>query len=352
MSEFDSKYGSKKGAAPGTLIFVGEQKMDKPQIEVINYDSDHYEERQLENIEEVFAHLTPDNKHWINVNGLHEASLIEKIGEELQLDPLLLEDILHTTQRPKCEIYGKHAYIVLRMIYYNEKEDVTISEQFSLLLADNYIFTFQEVHGDVLNSVRERLKRANGKIRTRASGYLAYALLDTIVDHYAYSIEKFGDKIDELDREVLVNPEQEVLEQIISFKREINYLRKSIRPVRELIIQFDKSHFVEKKTEIYLKDLLDHVTHAAESIETYRELLSDQLNIYHTGVSNKLNEIIRLLTIYSVIFIPLTFLAGIYGMNFKHFPELDYPYAYPIFWGVLITISLSMVFYFRRKKWI
>lgn len=182
--------------------------------------------------------------------------------------------------------------------------------------------------------------------------YLAYALIDAIVDNYILAIEKFGDKIEEIDQEVLLNPKKEILERINYYKKEINYLRKAIRPVREMIIQMDKSEFIDKKNKVFLKDLLDHTTHATEAIETYRELLSDQLSIYHSSMAGKLNEIIRVLTIYSVIFIPLTFLAGIYGMNFKYFPELDYRYAYPIFWLVLILISVSMMIYFKIKKWL
>ncbi len=352
MPRFFTENGIKKGSAPGSLIFIGKQKMDKPRIELIQYGEEHYEEEELHEVDDIFQRIDPQHKNWVNIDGLHESSLIENIGIKLNLDTLLLEDILDTAQRPKCEVYDEHIYIVLRMIRYDERNEVTISEQFSLVLGRHYLFSFQEIQGDILDSVRGRIRRKNGRIRQRSTDYLAYALIDAIVDNYIYAIEKFGDKIEEIDKQVLDNPKKEVLEQINYYKKEINYLRKAIRPVRELIVHLEKSDFFDKKNRPFLKDLQDHITHAAEAIETYRELLSDQLNVYHTGIANKLNEIIRLLTIYSVIFIPLTFLAGIYGMNFKYFPELDYPYAYPIFWGVLVLIALSMVVYFKRRKWL
>ncbi len=343
---------TKTGSAPGSLIFVGERKMDNTRIDYIQYADTSFEEEQIDEIETIFDKLQPEHKTWVNIDGVHDVKLIEKVGTKLNLDPLLLEDILDTTQRAKGEVYGDHLYMVLRMIRYDDEQDVTMSEQFSVVLGPHYLFTFQEVHGDILNSVRNRLRRPKTKIRSRSMDYLAYALIDTIVDHYISAIEQFGERIELLDQKVLSNPGKEVLEEINYYKREINYLRKVIRPVKELLIQFEKSDFLSEENEAFLKDLQDHTSDAIEAIEVYRELLSDLLNIYHTSMSNKLNEIIQLLTIYSVIFIPLTFLAGIYGMNFKFFPELDYPYAYPIFWGVLITITISMIIYFRRKKWL
>ncbi len=352
MTQVFTENNTKHGSAPGSLIFVGEQKMEKPIIDLIQYNDTSIIETEIGNIDQAFTSIDARYKNWVNVNGLHDASIIESIGNHYKMDPLLLEDILDTRQRPKCEEYGDYLYIVLRMIRYDENEQIMISEQFSMVLSNESLYTFQEINGDVLNSVRNRIRKPKTKIKNRSIDYLAYALIDAIVDHYIYSIEKFGDKIEEIDQEILQNPKSEILERINFYKKEVNYLRKVIRPVRELIFQLEKSDFLDKKNKSFIKDLLDHVTYATEAIETYRELLSDQLNIYHTSMSNKLNEIIRLLTIYSVIFIPLTFLAGIYGMNFKYFPELDYPYAYPTFWGVLIVISLSMVIYFKRKKWL
>ena len=352
MSRFYTEHGIKKGTAPGSLIFVGKQKMHKPHIRLIRYKDNEFEENEIPEVDDIFEHVESSYKHWINIDGVHDSSVIEKIGNHLKLDSLLLEDILDTSQRPKCESYDDHLYIVLRMIHYDEQHDVTISEQFSLILGSHYLITFQEIQGDILDSVRERLRKGKTMIRQRTMDYLAYALIDTIVDQYIFAIEKFGDKIEVIDRQVLTNPKKEILERINFLKREINYLRKAIRPVRELIIQLEKSDFIKKGTIPFLKDLQDHVTHATEAIETYRELLSDQLNVYHTSMSNKLNDILRILTIYSVIFIPLTFLAGIYGMNFKYFPELEFRYAYPLFWGFLILISLTMIYYFKRKKWL
>ena len=219
------------------------------------------------------------------------------IGDQYKLDSLLLEDILDTRQRPKCEQYGDHLFIVLNMIRYNDEEDITVSEQFSMVLSKSYLFTFQEIYGDILHTVRNRIKSKKTRIRSRSTDYLAYALIDVIVDNYIYSIEKFGEKIQEIDHEILADPKTELLEKINYYKRQVNFLRKMIRPVKELIFQLEKSDFIDKRNRPFLKDLSDHVTYATEAIETYRELLTDQLNIYHTSMSNKLNEIIRLLTI-------------------------------------------------------
>ncbi|PIB37486.1 magnesium and cobalt transport protein CorA [Reichenbachiella sp. 5M10] len=342
----------KKGAAPGSLIFVGQKKMDKPLIQVIRFDEKVCEEYDFEKVEEIFEKIDAKGKSWVNIDGVHDEKLIEMIGSRMNMDLLLLEDILDTSQRPKCEDYNGNLYVVLRMIHYDEAKDVTVSEQFSMVLGENYLFTFQEVPGDVLNPVRERMRKPKARIRNRTMDYLAYALLDAIVDNYIFAIEQFGEKIDQIDEEVLINPDKSVLEKINFYKREINYLRKAIRPVREAVIQFEKSDFIDKRNKHFLKDLLDHVTIATESIETYRELLSDQLNIYHTSMSNKLNEIMRLLTIYTLIFSPLTLIVGIYGMNFKFMPELDYQYSYPIIWGVMVLITGSMFVYFKKREWL
>lgn len=352
MSRFYTEHSLKKGAAPGSLIFIGRQRMQESHVRIIKYNEKSFDEKDLASVEELFNSIAKDSKNWINIDGVHDSELIKKIGEGLGLDTLALEDILHTSQRPKCEVYDNHLYIVLRMIHYDEHKDITYSEQFSLVLGNHYLFTFQEVTGDILDGLRDRIRKPKTKIRDRSMDYLAYAVIDTLVDHYVYAIEKFGDKIEDIDREVLNNPRSKILTRINYLKKEINYLRKAIRPVRELIVQLEKSDFVKKENLPFIKDLQDHVTHAIEAIETYRELLSDQLNIYHTGMSNKLNDIMRVLTIYSVVFIPLTFLAGVYGMNFKYFPELEYRYSYPVFWGVLVLISFGMVLYFKGKKWL
>ncbi|MGB3465424.1 MAG: magnesium/cobalt transporter CorA [Cyclobacteriaceae bacterium] len=352
MSDFLSANNSANESAPGSLIFVGDRKMEEPVIEILQYTERRLNENTLENIEQIKDHIDQRYINWVNVFGLHDTSIIQYIGEEYELDSLLLEDILDTRQRPKFEQYGSQLFIVLRMIRYDPVNDVNVSEQFSLVLSKNKLFTFQEIHGDILEGVRNRIRKRKTRIRSRSIDYLAYALIDVIVDNYIFSIEKLGEKILEIDQEILQNPRKELLEKINDYKRQVNFLRKTIRPVKELIFQLKKSEFMDKKNRPFLSDLSDHVTHAIEAIETYRELLSDQLNIYHTSMSNKLNEIIRLLTIYSVIFIPLTFLAGIYGMNFKYFPELEYEYAYPIFWGVLVLISISMVLFFKKKGWL
>jgi len=354
MARFLEDRTKKIGLAPGTAVFVGDKKEEHTAIHLMDYTNlelkeAHYQDsKPLEGLEASTTHS------WINVYGLHDTALIQKMGEQFGLHNLLIEDVLNTGQRPTFIDYDDYFFVAVKMLRYETANDHVHAEQLSLVVGKNYLLTFQEEQGDVFNPIRERLRKEGAKIRLRGVDYLAYVLLDTVVNNYINIIERMGDKIESLESEILSKSSEDVLEKITNYKREMSYLRKVIRPVREASLLFGKSDsvIIQKKTIPFLKDLGGLVNLAAESIETYSDILSDLLNIYQTSVSNRLNDVMKVLTIFSVVFIPLTFIAGIYGTNFKYLPELEYRYAYPVFWGVMVTVALGMLYYFKKKKWI
>ena len=354
MARFFKKKDASIGKPPGSLTFIGTRKTDNSRIRVIDYDPANLQELELKDIGAAVPLKDTGTVTWINVDGVHDTDLIKNIGENFGLHPLVMEDIVNTGQRPKMEEGDDYLFFVIKMLRYDKEQEMVIGEQLSLILGETFLLTFQEQPGDVFDPVRERIRKGKGRIRGTGIDYLAYALLDTIVDNYIHIIERMGEQIEDIEEEILDNPDQELLQRINLYKREMNYIRKSVRPAREFVLQVNNldTDLFNEKTFAFLKDLLDHATQAVEVIETYREMLSDQLNIYHTGVANKLNEIMKILTIFSAIFIPLTFIAGIYGTNFEYLPELHYHYAYFIFWGVLLTVALIMLKFFKRRGWL
>ncbi len=354
MARFFKKKDASIGKAPGSLIFIGTQKIDYSMIRVIDYDPANLQELEIKNIKEGVPFKDTRTTTWINIDGVHDTDLIKNIGENFDLHALVMEDIVNTGQRPKMEEYDDYLFFVIKMLRYDKEKEMITSEQLSMVLGKTFLLTFQEQPGDVFDPVRERIRKGKGRIRGTGIDYLAYALLDTIVDNYIHIIERMGEQIEDIEEEILDNPSQELLQRINLYKREMNYIRKSIRPAREFILQMNNldTDLIKEKTFPFLKDLLDLATQAVEVIETYREMLTDDLTIYHTGVANKLNEIMKVLTIFSAIFIPLTFIAGIYGTNFEYLPELHYHYAYFIFWGVLVVVALVMLNFFKRRGWL
>jgi magnesium transporter len=354
MARFLRKESKKIGTAPGSLIFVGTQKTEKVEIRAIVYGPDLLEEYEQLEIRDIHKLIRPNSVCWIDIIGLHETDIIREIGESFDLHPLLMEDILNTDQRPKFEPYPDHLAFFLKMLHLEHEKGIVQTEQVSIVAGSNYLICFQEAPEDVFTGIRERIISQSTKIRQRGSDYLAFALMDAIVDNYVVSIEYFGSAIESLEDELLSEVKPEHLFRINTYKKEINMVRRIVRPVFELAFQFEKSDspLIDRKTLPFIKDLEDHVTSAAEAIEIYRELLNDELNLYHTTQNNRLNDTIRILTVFSVIFIPLNFLAAVYGTNFQYFPELDYRYAYPIFWGVIIGIAGLMLYYFYRKRWL
>jgi len=354
MARFFKKREEIKGLSPGSLVFIGNEKVENIRLRVIDYHGAQLKEDELKDIAEGAEFKQTNTVTWINVDGLHDLSIMKEIGKTFDLHPLLLEDILNTGQRPKIEEFDNCLFLVLKMLRYDKEKQMIISEQLSLVLGDTFLLTFQEQPGDVFEPVRERIRKQKGRIRAAGIDYLTYALLDTVVDNYIFIIERLGEQIEDIEEEVLEKAAPSVMEKINTFKREMNYLRKSVRPAREAIIQLSKldSELIHEQTIPFLKDLQDLITQAAEAIDTYRDMLSDQLNLYNSVISNRMNDIMKVLTIFAAIFIPLTFVAGIYGTNFEYLPELKFKYSYFIFWGVMLAIAGVMLIFFRKKKWL
>ncbi|MHC4310333.1 MAG: magnesium/cobalt transporter CorA, partial [Planctomycetota bacterium] len=329
-------------------------------INFIDYDEQSFLEKQVSNIEECFPFRTTPTATWINIDGLHDVEIIEKLGKQFELHPLILEDVLHTTQRPKYEDFDKYIFVVLRMLRYNEQIQAVESEQVSLILGTNFVISFQERVGDVFEPIRDRLRNAKGRIRKMGPDYLAYALLDAIVDSYFVILEKVGEKIESMEEELVSDPTEKTLQHIHSMKREMISLRKSIWPLREVIsgVQRSESSIIRESTEIYLRDVYDHTIQIIDTIESFRDMVSGMLDIYLSSISNKMNAVMKVLTIIATIFIPLTFIAGIYGMNFNpekspwNMPELNSYWGYPAVCLVMAVVVVIMLIYFRRKKWL
>ncbi|MHC1689073.1 MAG: magnesium/cobalt transporter CorA [Methanothrix sp.] len=337
----------------------GEKPAEMPKITVIDYEDQHYHEAEVKDVSECFAFKHRPTVTWINIDGLHQLDVLEKLGNCYGIHPLVLEDIL-TDQRPKIEDYDDYIFIVLKMLYYEENGDDELGDskidmdQVSIILGPNFIISFKEKEVDVFNPLRERLRTAKGKIRKQGADYLAYSMIDSIVDHYFVIMEKLGDRFEDLEDAVVENPEPGILPTIYNLKRDMLFLRKSVWPLREAISRMQRSDspLITEPTKIYLRDVYDHTIQVIENIETFRDMSASLLETYLSSLSNKLNEVIKLLTIISTIFIPLTFLAGLYGMNFRFMPELESEWGYPAVLILMLLVVVVMMAYFRKKEWI
>jgi magnesium transporter len=354
MARFFKDRLRSKGLAPGTPVFIGDRKVDSTQVNIIDYTKEDVKETKDVKISEIENCIHSKEISWINLYGIHDQERITEIGTLFNLSPMLLEDIMNTDQRPKFEDNEDNLAFILKSIEYDEKARKVHGDQISLILGKGYVLTMQEQSIKIFDPVRDRIRNNKGRLRIMGADYLAYALLDNIIDNYLFVIGNIGEQIEDLCRIIITKPRNSIASQVYNFKIELNYLRKIVRPVKEMLLQWlnSENSLIDKKTRVYLRDLFDLATQADESIEIYSNILSDTLNIHNTNISNKSNEIIRVLTIFTAIFIPLTFLVGIYGMNFKYFPELEFKYSYPIFWLVTILITLSLLWFFKRKKWL
>ncbi len=354
MARFFKKRTENRGLPPGSLVFIGTKKTERPTIDYLEYNEQSLEETELVK-EEDLPRPSTDKMQWYNITGLDEVGFMAQIAQKLGIHPLAMEDVMNTGQRAKFVEFDDFVFITLKMLHLEEEQLRVITEQVSFILKDGALITFQEQAGDTFDPVRYRLRTSKGILRQSGSDYPTYALLDTIVDNYIYLIEGLREKIDELEFRVLEKQDQKIIEEINAYKRELHFILKVAKPFREAmltILKSDTEMIKKKKILPYYKDLMDLVTHAIESAEAYRTVLSDYLQLYHSIVSNKMNDIMKVLTIFSAIFIPLSFFAGVYGTNFDYFPELHYKYSYYIFWGVIVLIALTMLLYFRRKKWL
>ena len=354
MSRHTKKVSDKIGLPPGSLVHVGKERTETVTISIIDYDKTQFNEKIADTVEECSFLKEQPTVTWINVDGIHQIETIEKIGKQFDLHPLILEDIMNTRQRPKIEDFDHYIYIVLKMLQIGKNECEIQTEQVSLIIGPNFVISFQEQAGDIFDHVRERIRNGKGHIRELKSDYLAYALMDAIVDRYFVILEKLEDRIELVEDDLLTNPTPKTLQDIHSLKSEMIFLRKSIWPLREVVSRLERreSTLIQESTAIYLKDIYDHTIQIIDSIETFRDMLSGMLDIYLSTISNKMNEVMKVLTIIATIFIPLTFIAGIYGMNFLYMPELGWHWGYPVVWIVMITIAISMLVYFRKKKWL
>jgi len=354
VAKIVKRTGKVIGAAPGTLVHVGEKLNENVQITMFEYNEENFTEKKIWEIEECFASKDNNTIKWVNIDAIDKVEIIEKIGKVFNFHPLMLEDILNTAQRPKIDDYDDYVYIVLKMLYYNEEKQEITSEQISFVLVSNYVFSFQEFEGDVFDNLRERLRSGKRNIRRTGPDYLIYTLIDAIVDSYFGIIEKIADKADKLEAELMEMPDKDVLKEIHSLKREMIFLRNSIWPLREVVNSLARcdTPLFKESTVIYLRDVYDHIIQIIDTIEIYREVLSGMQETYLSSVSNRTNEVMKILTIFSTIFIPLTFLAGVYGMNFKYLPELQWHFSYGVFWIVSIVVTIFMLKYFRNKKWL
>lgn len=355
MPRLPHKRSRKSGLPPGTPVHIGERKTGAPRVSLMHYDGEQLAEEELKDIPSCRTWLSRPGVTWINIEGVHQIDLLEQFGAVFGLHPLVLEDIANTGQRPKVEDYGGYLYIVLRMLSLHAARQEVVGEQVSLIVGPNFVISFQEgIAGDVFDPIRGRLRSAKGRARREGADYLVYSLIDAIVDGYFVLLEKLGEQIEVLDERMLANRASEVARTIHLLKREMIWLRKAVWPLREMIsaLQRTESPLIRASTGIYLKDVYDHTIEVIDTVETYRDVLSGMLENHLSLLTTRLNEVMKVLTVISTIFIPLTFITGIYGMNFRFMPELAWRWGYPLALLGMAGIGVALYFYFRRKKWL
>jgi magnesium transporter len=350
-----SAVSDKSGMAPGSLVHVGNVLVEQTSIKVINYSRDAMVEADITAVDELRQYQGHDSITWVIVEGLADVAIVKSIGEMFDIHHLVLEDILNTHQRPKFEEYDDYLFIVLKGLLATGEQFTVEYEQISLLVLKDLIFAFKEKKDDLFAPLVQRLRVSKGRLRGLRSDFLTYSILDTVIDQHFILIDTLDEAIVNLEEQLLAGKEDiGTLNAIQGLKREIVGIRRYVSPIRELVngLLRSESSLIDEKTHIYLRDVHDHVIRIIESIELHRDIISGLLDIYMSSVSNKMNEVMKVLTVFASIFIPLTFLAGIYGMNFDYMPELKWPWAYPALWVVFIVIPSVLLVYFRRKKWL
>jgi len=347
------KISAKTGLPPGTLIHIGEKHAERAKVTLCEYDESHFNDTEIHTLEGLMPPPARKTVTWIHIDGLQDVHLLEQMGIVFGIHPLILEDILNTDQRPKLEDHGDYLYIVLKRFHMDQDSRI-VPEQVSIVLGPNYLISLQEKEGKLLEPVRERLRNDRGRLRKGGADYLAHALLDGIVDGYFSILDHFGEEIETLEEALMGRPSPETLRAIEIFKRELVLLRKAVWPLREVVGNLSRSDspLIRESSILYFRDISDHTVQVIDTIETYRDTLSGMLDIYLSSMSNRMNEVMKVLTVIATIFMPLSFLAGVYGMNFKHMPELEWPWGYFALWGVMMVIAFVMLIFFRRKKWL
>lgn len=345
---------AKSGLPPGSLVLIGEQKVAEPEVTIVDYDATQVTERVVHTIDECSTFRDSPTVTWINVAGIHDIGVLQQLAECYGIHPLVMEDILNTHQRPKLEEFADHLFIVLKSLSVSKGSDEVEVEQVSLIVGANYVLSFEEAPAGVFDMVRQRIRNERGRIRAAGADYLAYSLLDAVVDNYFNVLETLAGQTENIEDDLVSNPSREMLQQVHSLKRELIFLRKSVWPLREVlaVLQRSENGIIRGSTVVYLRDVYDHTIQIMDTIESLRDIVASMHDTYLSSISNRLNEVMKVLTIWGTIFIPLTFLAGVYGMNFHHFPELQWRWGYPIFWGACLTVTIFMLSYFRRKRWL
>lgn len=340
------------GLPPGTVVYSGDARSEKVKITLMEYNEKEFIEKEFYDVDECFLHVKENMVKWLNVDGIHDTSLVEKIGNMFNIHPLTLEDIVTPGQRAKFEDYDHYLFAVMKMLC---PDNEIHSEQLSIILTGSTVISFQEAEGgDAFDIIRLRLRQGKGRVRKMSADYLMYCLVDSVIDFYFAVLEKIGDAVEDMEEAVVKNPGKKLLTDIHRKKREVIFLRKSVWPMRDLVHNFERceNKVIKKTTRIFLRDAYDHSIRVIDAVETYRDLLSGMMDLYLSTVSNRMNQIIKLLTIITTIFIPLSFVAGIYGMNFDYMPELHWRYGYFIILALLFAIGIGMLFYFKRRKWL
>lgn len=359
MERYVQKRSRKSGLPPGTLVHIGTKREEKALITFMNYDESRLVEKEVPGVEDCFFVRDLPGVSWINIDGVHQVELIEKLGAHFNLHPLVLEDIANTGQRPKLEDYGDYLFIVLKMLHHGRMSDLFDAEQLCMVVGPQYVITFQEKPGDVFDPVRERIRTGKGRSRRMGADYLAYALIDAIVDDYFAILEHYGERIEAVEENLVNHPTPDSLRAIHRLKSEMIFLRRSVWPLREVInvLERGESPLIQQPTTVYLRDVYDHTVHVIDTVETFRDIISGMLETYLSSMSNRMNEVMKVLTIIATIFMPLTFIAGIYGMNFNtaasplNMPELNWKYGYPAAIAAMALVALGMIWYFKKKKW-
>lgn len=342
------------GLPPGQAIYTGTYHDEPYNISYFQYSDHHLDEHKNQQLDDVKKLAHADDFVWINFQGIHHAEQVRELCEAFNIHSLTIEDILSVEQRPKIEETENYVFVVCKMLLHNSKTRKNSSEQVSLILGENFVISFQEIEGDTFDPVRERLRAGKGRIRKEGSDYLLYALLDTIVDHYFVILEKIGDVLEDIEGEIMLKGKKDSFDRLYALRREMIHIRRSVWPLREVVskMERDDMKLIKKNTRIYIRDVYDHTIQAIDSVETYRDFISSLGDLYQSVISNRMNAVMKTLTIISVIFIPLTFVAGVYGMNFDYIPELKWDYGYAYFWGLIVSLLTGTLVLFRVKNWL
>ena len=354
MNRPAKRISQKAGLPPGTLVHIGEKKTERIRIQVMEYDAERCEEREPASLEEGLPRVDRSGVVWINIVGLHQVDIIERMGSHFNWHPLMQEDVLNAVQRPKLDDYEDYLCIILKMLSVDAEKGRLKTEQISLVLGPNYVVSFQESVSGIFDPVRERVRKGKGRIRRCGADYLGYSLLDAVVDSYFVVLERVGEAIEDMEEDLLSNPKVETSHRVHHLKRELIFLRRCVWPLREVIgtIERGDSRLIQDKTRVFLKDVYDHTVEVIETVENFRDMVSGMIELYLSSLSHRLNEAMKMLTMIATLFIPLTFIAGVYGMNFKYMPELEWKMGYALVWLIMILVGGSMLLYFRKRKWL